>query len=84
MAIRIHSIRIPQEDMWHTSLFELPQGEAHDTREHHTLADSISYPDMLSESLTSAAIRWCVRTPYPDIFAMDSKELSSLSDCFGD
>ena len=59
----------------------------------------------------SAALRWCVRTPYPDIFcslhsgfaygkglqsftsscfwvfhcfAMDSKELSSISDCFGD
>ena len=53
------------------------------TREHHTLDDSISYPDMLSESLTtvskpcysprSAALQWCVRTPYPDIFAMDSK-----------
>nr|CAN67745.1 hypothetical protein VITISV_030424 [Vitis vinifera] len=26
----------------------LPQGEAHDTREHHTPDDSISYPDMLS------------------------------------
>ena len=32
----------------------------------------------------SAALRWCVRTPCPDIFAMDSKELSSISDCFGD
>ena len=59
----------------------------------------------------TAAIRWCVRTPCPDIFcslhsgfaygkglqssgsscfwafhcfAMDSKELSSISDCFGD
>ena len=73
--------------------------------------DSISYPDMLSGSLTSTAIRWFVRTPCPDIFcslhsrfaygkglqsfistcfwafhcfAMDSKELSSFSDCFGD
>ena len=27
-----------------------------------------------------AALRWCVRTPY----AMDSKELSSILDCFGD
>ena len=25
----------------------LPQGEARDTREHHTPEDSISYPDML-------------------------------------
>ena len=64
------------------------------TCEHHTLDDSISYPDMLSGSLTtvskpcysprSAALQWCVRTPCPDIFAMDSKELSSISDCFGD
>ena len=54
-------------------------------REHHTPDDSISYPDMLSGSLTkvskpcyvirtachrpcSAAIRWCVQTPCPDIF----------------
>ena len=64
------------------------------TREHHTLDDSISYPDMLSGSLTtvskpcysarSAALQWCVWMPCPDIFAMDSKELSSISDCFGD
>ena len=58
--------------------------------------DSISYPDMLSRwktltkvskpcySSRSATLRWCVRTPCPDIFAMDSKELSSISDCFGD
>ena len=68
--------------------------------------DSISYPDMLSGSLTShsprsTAILWCVRTTCPDIFcredwtrtqsglkacvlAMDSKKLSSISDCFGD
>ena len=32
----------------------------------------------------SAALQWCVRTPCPDIFSMDSKELSSISDCFGD
>ena len=37
-AIRINSIWIPQEDMWHASLSGLPQGEAHDTREHHTQA----------------------------------------------
>ena len=35
-------------------------------------------------SSRSAALQWCVRTPCPDIFAMDSKELSSISDCFGD
>nr|CAN81762.1 hypothetical protein VITISV_016725 [Vitis vinifera] len=49
-----------------------------DTREHHTPDDSISYPDMLSGSLTtvskpcysprSAALQWCVRMPCPDIF----------------
>ena len=71
-----------------------PKREPHDTREDHTPDDNISYPDMLSGSLTkvskpcysprSAALRWCVRTPYPDIFAMDSKELSSILDCFGD
>ena len=64
------------------------------THEHHTPDDIISYPDMLSESLTivskpcysprSAALQWCVWMPCPDIFAMDSKELSSISDCFGD
>ena len=62
-------------------LFGLPQGEAHGTRDHHTLDDSISYPDMLSGSLTnvskpcyspcSTALRWCVRTPYPDIFCRE-------------
>ena len=79
----------------------LSHEEAHDTREHHTPDDSISYPDMLSGSLTKVskpcyviptachsprftALRWCVRTPCPDIFAMDSKELSSISDCLGD
>ena len=35
-AIRINSIRIPQEDMWRAPLSRLPQGEAHGTREHHT------------------------------------------------
>ena len=69
---------------------------------HTTLAnithpdDSISYPDMLSESLSHTP---CI----PDLlmakdfkasvlhvselsicFAMDSRELSSISDCFGD
>ena len=32
----------------------------------------------------SAVLQWCVRTPCPDIFAMDSKEFSLISDCFGD
>ena len=80
---------------------EFPKREAHGTREHHTPDDSISYPDMLSRSLTkvskpcyvippacyspcSAAFLWCVRTPCPNIFAMDSKELSLISDYFGD
>ena len=110
-------------------LSRLPQGEAHGTRDHRTLVDSISYPDMLSGSLTnmskpcysprSAALRWCVRTACPNIFCredwripyslhsefaygkglqsfgsscfwafhcstINSKELSSISDCFGD
>ena len=98
---RSNSIWIPQEDTWRAPLSGLPQGEAQGTREHHTPDDNISYPDMLSGSLTrvskpcyviptachsprSAAIRWCVRTPYLDIFVMDSKELSSIPDCFGD
>ena len=42
MAIQINSIRIPQEDMWHAPLSGLPQGEAHDTHEHHT--QTIAYP----------------------------------------
>ena len=74
-----------------------PQGEAHDTREHHTPDDSISYPDMLSGSLTKSEQALLLpsknlqqpmfrRPPMvcPDIFCMDSKELSSISDCFGD
>ena len=34
---------------------ELPQGEVHGTREQHTPDDSISYPDMLSGSLTKVS-----------------------------
>ena len=82
------------------SLIHTPSGRR--TRRSWTSQDdSISYPDMLSGSLTkvskpcyviptayhsprSAALRWCVRTPCSDIFAMDSKELSSILDCFGD
>ena len=41
-AIRINSIWISQEDMWRASLSGLLQGEAHDTREHHTR--TITYP----------------------------------------
>ena len=41
-AIRINSIRIPQEDMWRAPLSGLPQGEAHGTREHH--GRTITYP----------------------------------------
>ena len=41
-AIRINSIRIPQEDMWCTLLSGLPQGESHGTRENHTR--TIAYP----------------------------------------
>ena len=41
-AMRINSIRIPQEDMWRAPLSGLPQGEAHGTREHHTR--TIAYP----------------------------------------
>ena len=33
-----------------------------------SLREKISYHDMLSGSLTFATIRWCVRTPCPDIF----------------
>ena len=50
-----HSIRIPQEDTWRAPLSGLPQGEAHGTRDHHTPNDSISYPDMLSGSLTKVS-----------------------------
>ena len=99
--IRINSIRIPQEDMWRAPLSELPQGEAHNTHEHHTR--TIAYPIRICcpdhwlnvskpcfiirtacHRPCSVAIRWCVWTPCPDIFAMDSKELSLISDCFGD
>ena len=43
-------------------LFGFPQGEAHDTRDHHTPDDSISYPDMLSgyETLTKVHKPCCV------------------------
>nr|CAN63222.1 hypothetical protein VITISV_020219 [Vitis vinifera] len=55
VAIQRNSIRIPQENMWCAPLSGLPQGEAHDTREHHTPDDNISYPDMLSGSLTKVS-----------------------------
>ena len=55
IAIRSNSIRIPQEDTWRAPLSGLSQGEAHDTRDHHTPDDSISYPDMLFGSLTKVS-----------------------------
>nr|CAN78092.1 hypothetical protein VITISV_042580 [Vitis vinifera] len=69
VAIRSNSIRIPQEDTWRAPLSGFPQGEAHDTREHHTPDDSISYPDMLSGSLTYVSkpcyvIRTACHNPY--------------------
>ena len=54
-AIRINSIRIPQEDKQRAPLSGFPQREAPDTREHHIPDDSISYPDMLSGSLTNVS-----------------------------
>ena len=93
MAIRINSIRISQEDMWRAPLSGLPQGEVPGTRDHHTPDDSISYPDMLSGSLTnvskpcyspcSTALRWCVRTPCPDIFYREdwTRTQSGLKAC---
>ena len=42
IAIRSNSIRTPQEDLWRAPLSGLPQGEAHDTREHHTR--TLAYP----------------------------------------
>ena len=89
-AIRITSIWISQEDTRCAPLSGFPQVEAHNTREHHTSDDSISYLDMLSGSLTnmskpcyssrSAALRWCVRTSFapciPDLLmAKDFKAL---------
>ena len=74
-AIRINSIRIPQEDMWRALLSGLPQGEAHGTREHHTLM--IAYGKGL-QSFGSSCF-WAFHC-----FTKDSKELSSISDCFGD
>ena len=100
IAIRSNSIQIPQEDTWRAPLSGLPQGEAHSTHDHHTSDDSISYPDMLSGSLTkvhkpcyviptachsprSVALRWCIRTPCPDIFCMEdwTRTQSGLKAC---
>ena len=60
-----------------------PQGEAHDTREHHTPDDSISYPDMLSGSLAKVPSLATAHFPPPfdgvsgrpvrTSFTMDSK-----------
>nr|CAN68125.1 hypothetical protein VITISV_028332 [Vitis vinifera] len=43
---RIQDVIHP-DGMRRAPLSGLPQGEAHDTRDHHTPNDSISYPDML-------------------------------------
>ena len=61
----------------------LSHGEAHDTREHHTPDDSISYPDM-SGSLTIVSNLATAHVPLlsngvsgrpvQTSFAMDSKE----------
>nr|CAN66078.1 hypothetical protein VITISV_024289 [Vitis vinifera] len=91
-AIRINSIRISQEDTRRALLFGFPLVEAQNTREHHTSDDSISYPDMLSGSLTnvskpcynsrSAALRWCVRTSFahciPDLLMANDFKVSVL------
>ena len=73
-----------------------PQVEAHSTREHHTPDDSISYPDMLSEWKTLTKVTSLATSHVPPLsngvsgrpvrtsFTMDSKELSSISDFFGD
>ena len=72
------------------------QGEAHVTHQHHTR--TIAYPIRICcpdgkhwlkrASLATAHVpplsNGVFRTPCPDIFAMDSKELSSISDWFGD
>ena len=63
IAIRSNSIQIPQEDTSYAPLFGLPQGEAHDTCEHHTPDDCISYPDMLSGSLTKVSKPFYVIPP---------------------
>ena len=73
--------------MWHAPLTRLPQGEAHGTRDHHTLDDSISYPDMFSKWKRPTFRRppmVCSDALSGHLFSMDSKELSSILDCFGD
>ena len=86
----------PDSPRGHVARFPIRTSSGRSTRHSWTSHpdDSISYPDMLSGSLTnvskpcyspySTALRWCVQTPCPNIFAKDSKELSSISDCFGD
>ena len=73
----------------------LPQGEAHGTRAYHTPDDSISYPDMLSGwkrptfrrppmVCLDALSRHLLQGRLKQNSISDSKELSSISDCFGD
>ena len=93
-----NSIRIPQEDTWRAPLSGLPQGEAHGTRAYHTPDDSISYPDMLSgwkrttchSSLDTSMVcpnalsEHLLQGRLKQNSISDFKELSSISDCFGD
>ena len=110
-AIRSNSIQIPQDDMWRAPLSGLSQGEAHDTREHHTR--TIAYPIRIccpdhwllspSDGVSGRPVRTFLCSLHSGFaygkglqsfasscfwafhcFAMDSKELSSISDCFGD
>ena len=103
-AIRINSIRIPQEDMWRALLSGLPQGEAHGTREHHTrttaypiriccldhLLPPPSCPDIFYSLRSGSAYGKGLQSFGSSCFwafhcfVMDSKELSLITDCFGD
>ncbi|RVW44694.1 hypothetical protein CK203_109513 [Vitis vinifera] len=79
-----NSIRIPQEDMWRAPLSGLPQGKAHGTREHHTPDDSISYPDMLSRSLTNLGDETSGTLVLVMIALSSPYQASFLSLCFPD
>ena len=54
IAIRSDSIRTPQEDTWRTP-YPGPPGGTHGTLKYHTRGDALSYPDILSGSLTVAS-----------------------------
>ena len=54
--LRVQGVGTPlPDDTERASLSGFPKREAHDTREHHTPDDSISYPDMLFGSLTKVS-----------------------------